>query len=306
MKTTFSLPLRFAQNGMKRIPIGLVVAAGIFLHHSAMANPATVDLGTASDFALLAYSEITDAGGVSTITGNVGLSPTTGAAIGLTSGQVNGTIYAVDAAGPGGSVNDPALLTTAKSDLSTAYTDANGRAATSLAGGDNQLGGQTLNAGVYSISAAATANLIGTLTLNGQGNPNAVFIIQCSSTLVTASDSSVELIGDAQACHVFWVVDSSATLGTYTDFVGNILAYASIGLDTGATLDGRALAENGAVTLDHNTITEAICNASGVPDTGSTFLLLGFGVATLFAFKALSAWQRSGSLIAGGPVHPSI
>jgi hypothetical protein len=273
------------QNGARRIPMGLIVAAAIFLQHNAMANPAMVNLGTASSFAVLAGSEITDAGGASTITGNVGLSPTTGAAIGLTSGQVNGTIYAVDAAGPGGSVNNPGLLTTAVNDLSTAYNDANGRTATSLAGGDNQLGGQTLFAGVYSISAASTANLIGTLTLDGQGNPNAVFIIQCSSTLVTASDSLVKLIGDAQACHVFWVVDSSATLGTYTDFVGNILADASIGLDTGATVDGRLLAEV-AVTLDHNTITEAVCNASSsVPDTGSTLLLLGFGLATLLAFK---------------------
>jgi hypothetical protein len=124
------------------------------------------------------------------------------------------------------------------------------------------------------------------LTLDAQGNPNAVFIIQASSTLITASDSSVVLINDAQACHVFWVVESSATLGTGTDFMGNILALTSIGLDTGATLDGRALAENAAVTLDDNTITKAVCSAaSSVPDCGSTLPLLGFGVATLFAFR---------------------
>jgi Ice-binding-like/VPDSG-CTERM motif len=143
-----------------------------------------------------------------------------------------------------------------------------------------------LDAGVYSISAASTANLTGTLTLDAQGNPNAVFIIQTSSTLVTASDSSVVLINGAQACHVFWVVDSSATLGTDTDFIGNILALTSIGLDTGATLDGRALAENAAVTLDDNTITEAICSAtSSVPDGGSTLLLLGFGVVSMLGLR---------------------
>jgi len=257
------------QNGAKRIPMGLVVAAAIFLHHNAMANPAMVNLGSDSSFAVLAGSEITDAGGASTITGNVGLSPTTGAAIGLTSGQVNGTIYAVDAAGPAGSVSDSGSLTTAKIDLNTAFTYASGLTATSLAGGDNQLGGQTLFAGVYSVAAASTANLIGTLTLDAQGNLNAVFIIQASSTLITASDSSVVLINGAQACHVFWVVDSSATLGTGTDFMGNILALTSIVLDTGATVDGRLLAENAAVTLDHNTITEAVCNArSSVPDRG--------------------------------------
>jgi len=267
------------------IRAGLILAAAILLHHNAMAIPTAVDLGTASDFAVLAYSEITDAGGASTITGNVGLSPTTGAAIGLTAGQVNGTIYAVDAGGPLGSVNDPALLTTAKSDLNTAFTSASGLPATSLAGADNQLGGKTLDAGVYSIAAASTANLIGTLTLDAKGNPNAVFIIQASSTLITASDSSVVLRNGAQACHVFWVVVSSATLGTGTDFTGNIMALTSIGLDTGTTLDGSLLAENGAVTLDDNTITEAICNTSSVPDSGSTLLLFGVGLASLFAFR---------------------
>ena len=286
------LLLTAAQNGAKRMPIYLVVAAAMFLQQNAMANPSTVDLGTASSFAILSYSEITDAGGASKINGNVGLSPTAGTAIGLTAGQVNGTIYTVGPAGPLGSINDSALLTTAKNDLSTAFTDASGRAATALAGGDNQLGGQTLQAGVYSISAATTANLIGTLTLDGQGDPNAVFIIQASSTLVTASDSSVVLINGAQACHVFWVVDSSATLATDTDFMGNILAYASIGLATGATLDGSALAENAAVTLDHNTITEAVCNAvSSVPDDGSTLLLLGVAVLSLLVFKTVPARQ---------------
>ena len=292
MKTTCLLTA--ARNCAKRIPVGLVVAAAILLGHNAMATPTMVGLGTDSHFAILAYSTVTDAGGASTITGNVGLSPTTGAAIGLTAGQVNGTIYAVDAAGPLGSVNDPALLTIARNDLNTAFTDASGRTGTTLAGGDNQLGGQTLFTGVYTISAASTANLIGTLTLDAQGNPNAVFIIQASSSLVTASGSSVVLINGAQPCHVFWVVDTSATLGTGTDFMGNIMAYASIALNAGATLDGRLLAENGAVTLDHNTIIMSVCNAASVPDSGGTLFLLGFGLATLLAVKILRARQRNG------------
>ena len=276
------------QDGAKQISKGLVLAVvATFLQQNATATPTMVNLGTASGFAVLAYSEITDAGGVSTITGNVGLSPTTGAAIGLTAGQVNGMIYSVDAFGPLGAINNPGLLTTAKNDLSTAYTSAFGLTATPLAGADNQLGGQTLLNGVYSVAGATTANLIGTLTLDAQGNSDAVFIIQASSTLITASDSSVVLIHGAQACHVFWVVGSSATLGTDTDFMGTIMAYASIGLNTGATLDGRALAENAAVTLDHNTITRSVCNGSGssVPETGSTVLLLGFGLAGLVAFR---------------------
>ena len=269
----------------------LVIAASMFLHHNATAIP-TVNLGTASSFAILAGSQITDAGGASTIvSGDVGLSPTTGAAIGLTAPQViGGTIYSVNAFGPLGSVNNPGLLTTAKNDLSTAYTDAANRpvpGANAFGVTDNQLGGKTLLSGVYSFGHAATANLIGTLTLDAQGNPNAVWIFQASSDLITASSSKVVFkdgVGDA--CNVFWEVGSSATLGTYTDFVGNIMAYASVGLDTGAILDGSALAENAAVTLDHNTITQDNCTASTttVPDSGSTLLLLGSGLATLFAF----------------------
>ena len=271
--------------------MALVVAASMFLHYNATAIP-TVNLGTASSFAILSASEITDAGGASTIvTGDVGLSPATGADIGLTAGQVlNGTIYAVNAAGPLGSINNPGLLTTAKNDLSTAYTDAANRpvpGANAFGVTDNQLGGKTLLPGAYSFGHAATANLIGTLTLDAQGNPNAVWIFQASSDLITASSSKVVFkngVGDA--CNVFWEVGSSATLGTYTDFVGNIMAYASVGLNTGAILDGSALAENAAVTLDHNTITQDNCTASTttVPDSGSTLLLLGSGLATLFAF----------------------
>jgi hypothetical protein len=272
--------------------MALVIAAAIFLHHNATAIP-TVNLGAASSFAILAGSQITDAGGASTIvSGDVGLSPTTGAAIGLTAPQViGGTIYSVNAFGPLGSVNNPGLLTTAKNDLSTAYTDAANRpvpGANAFGVTDNQLGGKTLLSGAYSFGHAATANLIGTLTLDAQGNPNAVWIFQASSDLITASSSKVVFkdgVGDA--CNVFWEVGSSATLGTYTDFVGNIMAYASVGLDTGAILDGSALAENAAVTLDHNTITQDNCAASttsSVPDSDSTLLLLGSGLATLFAF----------------------
>lgn len=162
MNKTLILTLR---NCAKQVILGLAVGATVLLNQSTLATP-MVDLGTASSYAVFAYSAITDAGGASTINGNVGLTPTTGAAIGLTAGQVNGTIYAVNAAGPLGSVNNPAALTTAKNDLSTAFTYASGLTGTSLAGGDNQLGGQTLLAGVYNMAAASTANLIGNLTLD--------------------------------------------------------------------------------------------------------------------------------------------
>ena len=283
MKTAF--PIRTA----------LVVAAAIFLHHNATATtPATVDLGSASNFAILAGSQITDAGGASTIvTGDVGLSPASGSFIGLTASQVpGGTIYAVDAAGPLGSVNNPGLLTTAKNDLTNAYNDAFNRPFTIDFGVvDNQLGGQILFPGVYRFGGAATANLIGTLTLDANGETNPVWIFQATSTLITASGSSVSLIG-ASACDVFWQVGTSATLGTGTIFVGHIMADQSIALNTGATLDGSAMAQSALVSLDHNTITGEDCNAESVPDNGSTLLLLGSGLATVSAFRRWSLVTR--------------
>jgi hypothetical protein len=282
MKTTFLLTA--VQNGAKRIPMGLVVAAAIFLHHNATAFPLTINLGSDSGFAVLAYSQITDAGGASAIIGDVGLSPTTGAAIGLTAGQVNGTIYAVDA---GPFVTAPALLTLAKNDLGFAYTDAAGRSPTiSYGTTDTALNGLTLGSGVYNFGHAATANLTTTLTLDGQNNPNAVWIFQATSDFIMGSGSKVVLINGADACNVFWEIGSSATLGTDSDFVGTLMALQSITADTGATVDGRLLAENAAVKLDHNTI-NSICTemVSAVPESGSTLLLLGFGLATLFASR---------------------
>jgi hypothetical protein len=124
------------------------------------------------------------------------------------------------------------------------------------------LGGKTLIAGVYCFSSSA--QLTGTLTLDAQGNANAVFIFKIGSTLTTASGSSVLLINGGTLCNVFWQVGSSATLGTTTSFAGNILALTSITLTTGATVTGRALARNGAVTLDTNTVT-AICTSGAAP-----------------------------------------
>jgi hypothetical protein len=273
------------QKGAKRIPMGLVVAGAIFLHHNATALPTMVNLGTASSFAVLAGSTITDAGGASTIiTGDVGLYP--GTAIGLTAGQVpGGTIYA---AGTGSDT----LLIGATTDLTTAYNDAKGRSVDSTVG--TELGGTTRTPGVYD-SASGTFGITGTLTLNGDG----VFIFKMATTLITAAGapgnpgSSVVLENGAQACHVFWQVGSSATIGTYSDFVGNILAYQDITLDPGATVDGRVLAgassvptDDGAVTLNNNTITKSVCTGGkAVPDSGSTLLLLSSGLATLLAFK---------------------
>lgn len=228
------------------------------------ASPPTVGLGTADSFAILAGSSVTDVP-VSAITGDVGLSPAAWVP-GLTCAEVTGTIYSVDASGPlPCRVTNAGLLTTAKNDLTTAYNDAAGRTPdTTFVAGDNQLGGQTLVAGVYRFGSATTANLIGNLTLNGSASD--IWIFQATSDLVTASSSSVTFSGGAQACNVFWQVGSSATIGTNTSFAGTIMADQSIALQTNATLQGRALARIAAVTLDQNTITRPTCAAS----TGGT------------------------------------
>lgn len=264
----------------------------IGLAGQAFAATATVNLGTADAFAILAGSGVTNVP-TSVISGNVGLSPAAGGNYsGLTQAEVTGTIYAVDAFGPGGAVNDPGLLTIAKNDLTTAYTDASGRTgATVLAGADNQLGGKTLTPGVYSFSHATTANLTAAspLTLSGNG----VFIFQASSDLITASASHINLINGAQACNVFWTVPSSASsIGTNSFFVGTIMAYSSINLMTGANIQGRVLAETAAVTLDHNTITRpATCLATsyvaaGTPNTG-------FGVQSINHLRDIAIYTFS-------------
>ncbi len=230
----------------------------------------TVDLNTAAPFAVLAGTAVTDVP-TSSITGDVGLSPAAGSNYtGLTQLQVTGSIYSTNAAGPAGSVNDPGLLTTAKNDLTNAFTSANGQpATTSYTTTDNQLGGKTLTPGVYAFGAAATANLTAAspLVLDGNG----VYIFQASSSLVTASGSVVRLEGGAQACNVFWTVGSSATLGSGSTFVGTLMALTSATLDSAATVQGRILAQNAAVTLDANTITvPSTCLAITPPTTTTT------------------------------------
>ena len=272
MKTT-TLLLTTVRAGTKRMLMGLVPAVAVMLlPHDSMASLSPVDLGTASGFAVLAGSGITVAGAVNTttITGDIGTFPTP-AITGLGNVVLNGVNHANDA-----------VTQNAKNDLVTAYNDAAGRTPVTTVVGDI-LGSLFLTTGVY---GGGALDLTGTLTLDAQGDPNAVWIFQAASTLITASSSKVNLINGGQACHVFWQVGSSATLGTYTDFIGNILALTSITLNTGATVNGRLLALNGAVTLDSNTITKSVCNQSAVVPEPTTviagaLLLLPFGVTTL-------------------------
>ncbi|HZQ49823.1 MAG TPA: ice-binding family protein [Candidatus Dormibacteraeota bacterium] len=203
-------------------------------------------LGTAGNFAVLAGTTVTNTG-PSWITGLLGVAP--GSAVTGFPPGTSGTQHKGDS-----------VATTAQTNLAAAYTNA---AAQPCPGTNNftgvNLGGKNLVPGVYCQTTAPT--LTGTLTLNGAG----VYIFQIGSTLVTASGARVVLINGAQPCDIFWQVGSSATIATSTTFIGNIMALTSIAMQTGATLNGRALARGGAVTLDTNRIIRPSGCGYGVP-----------------------------------------
>jgi len=222
-------------------------AAAMFvtLVGGAAAAARSVPLGTASGFAVLAGSGITNTGST-TVTGDLGTYPTT-TITGVGSLTINGTNHAGDA-----------VTQQAKTDLVTGYKTAAGEGPPSAITAD--LGGQNLSPGVY--NSASSIGLTGTLILNAHGKQNATFVFQAGSTLTTASASSVKLVNGARACNVYWQVGSSATLGTGSSFRGSILAHDSITVTTGTTVHGRVLARNGAVTLDTDTIHISTCAAA--------------------------------------------
>lgn len=215
----------------------------------AAAAATAVDLGTADTFGVLAGSEVTNSG-PSVIAGDLGVSPGT-AVSGFPPGTVLGTVHSANAAAG-----------QAQSDLKIAYDAAAGQPTSETISAD--LAGRTLTTGVY--TAATTMGLTGELTLDAEGDPTATFVFQVGSKLTTASGSDITLTNGAQACNVYWQVGSSATLGTGSTFVGTILALTSISATTGASIDGRLLARNGAVTLDSNQISRSTCTT--VPSTG--------------------------------------
>ncbi|MEO5935734.1 MAG: ice-binding family protein, partial [Terriglobales bacterium] len=193
------------------------------------------------NFAVLAGTTVTNTGST-VISGDVGVSP--GSAVtGFPPGSAT-SIHTADGA-----------AAQAQAALTAAYIDAAARPGGASVAGD--LTGQTLVPGIY--KSTSSLGLTGDLTLNANGNPDAVWIFQISSTLITGSGSRVIMINNGNPCNVFWQVGSSATLGTNSIFKGSIMALTSISLATGAQMDGRALARNGAVTLDTNTVTGCVC-----------------------------------------------
>jgi Ice-binding-like len=242
---------RLVRAGGKTLRVGLLLSAllsTLIFASSALGATATVGLGSAAPFSVLGGSTITNTG-PTTMFGDLGLSP---------GSAVTGAPHVL-----GQTHVDDAVAIGAKNALTTAYDGAASRPSNGSAGTD--LAGQTFLPGVRTASSSLLLSS-GSVTLDAQGDPNAVFIFQIGSTLTTESNTTVLLVNGAQACNVFWQVGSSATLGTGTHFVGTIMASATITANTAATIHGRLLAQTGAVNLDTNTITASNCasSASGI------------------------------------------
>jgi hypothetical protein len=267
-----------AQRG-RRASVALAALAALACAASPAGAAAPVGLGGAGGFAVLAGTTVTSAG-VSTLTGDLGVSPGT-AITGFGPGTVSAAIHAGDD-----------VAAQAHADLATAYGDAVARAPATPAG---VLDGLTLDPGVYASGAALA--LAGTLTLDAGGDPSAVFVLQAGSTLTTTANSQVVLAGGAQACNVFWQVGSSATLGATSDLKGSILAATSISMGDGVSIEGRALARDGAVTMTNDTVSVPACAAGSLSNTAPAITAFAATLtgATQTIHTAVGAWSLADS-----------
>lgn len=259
----------------RRVGLILLGSLSTLIFASSALGATGVGLGQAASFSVLGGSTITNTG-QTTMFGDLGLAPgssVTGAPVVLGEEHV-----------------DDAVANEAKSALTTAATTAANEASNGSAG--EELAGQAFLPGVYTASTSLLLSS-GSVTLNAQGDPNAVFIFQIGTTLTTGSNTSVSLINGAQACNVFWQVGSSATLGTGTRFVGTIMAADSITANTGATIHGRLLAQTAGVTLENNTITRSTC-ASSVSGSGG-----GLEATTPLETAALESATGAGTTPSG-------
>jgi len=261
MKCIVTAPTKLKRTIVTRlIRISLVLVAALLASPAAAEGrkissqgqgPAAVNLRSAGSFAILSKTGITDVY-ASAIVGDVGTSPITGAALLLACDEVAGTMYAVDAAGPACSVAAASLLTTAIGDMQTAYTDAAGRKspmATELGAGN--IGGKTIAPGLY--KSGSSVSIPTRVTLNG--GPNDVWIFQIAGNLTVGNGVAVTLTGGAQARNIFWQVAGQTTLETTASFQGIVLCKTLIAMNTGAVMNGRALAQT-AVTLQKNAVIE--------------------------------------------------
>lgn len=235
---------------LSALSAAIVVVAVSFAGPARAVSPPDVRLGTAAQFAVLAYDGVTNTG-QTTVTGDVGSFQTTTV-------TDNGMI-----APPGSVRRGPdQVVEIGKTDLAAAFGQAAG-ARPDTQSLPAEAGGLTLVGGTY--NQASTLKLTGTLTLDGQNDPNSVFVIQVGSDFTTAPNSSVVLVRGAQACHVYWQIGNSAVFDTDTLFMGNVLAYQDITANARAIFQGRLLTTDGAVTLDANTITMPECAAAVTP-----------------------------------------
>ena len=259
--------------------VKLLMAALLLCGSQGVWAQAAPVLGTSGGFSVLGGQAVSNTG-PSVVTGDLGISPNNASSVtGFPPGILVGTLHAADG-----------VALQAQNDVTAAYVDLAGRACNTVLTGTN-LGGLTLTPGVYCFSTSA--QLTGTLTLNAQGNPNAVFIFQIGSTLTTASASSVQVINGGSNCNVFWQVGSSATLGSTTTFAGNILALSSITLVTGANASGRLLARNGAVTLDSNNVGGCAVAAGAGPNAIPTLSgWMMFVLTLVLAVAGFAALRR--------------
>jgi hypothetical protein len=229
-----------------------VLASGLTSEKKPAPSPLlkAVDLGVSGNFVILSKSGVTDVF-KSSVTGDIGTSPISGAALLISCAEVSGTIYTVDAAGPlPCRVTSASMLTTAIKNMQTAYTDAAGRSNPNFMNlGAGNIGGKTLTPGLYKF----TSSLVIPTDVTISGGANDVWIFQVAGTLKMSSAMNIILAGGAQAKNIFWQVSGAVTIGTTSHFEGTILGQTGINLQTGASINGRMLAQT-AVTLQKNIV----------------------------------------------------